>query len=199
MNHVPVFPLSTPLLPGCTLPLQIFEPRYLNMVSRCMRENQGLVITMLYEGSEVQSKPGQPARFFEIGTYGHITDFSQMENGLLAITVSGEKRVSLGDIHQQSDGLWLATIEILPEREQPDQHEFEALRDLLKKLLQHELMAHMRNVVNLDQPVSVMNYLIMLLPLPVRQKQALLETDSLSLRWNNLVEVIALMEEKANR
>ena len=196
MALVPVFPLSTPLLPQCILPLQIFEPRYLDMVARCMKEDSGFVITQLVQGSEVGKGNGD---FFPVGTYVRITDFSQRDNGLLAITVTGEIRMSLTGIRQQNDGLWLAEGDELPERGEPDLTELDSLVDLLGKLVAHDLMAHIRSEVDIAQPIQVMNYLVMLLPITPHQKQALMETDHLGLRWSNLLECIARLEEKANQ
>ena len=47
---IPVFPLNTPLLPGCKMPLQIFEQRYLDMVSSCMKAGTGFVVALLEPG-----------------------------------------------------------------------------------------------------------------------------------------------------
>ena len=46
-QDVPIFPLQTILFPGSKLPLRIFEPRYLDMVSHCMRSNKefGIVLS----------------------------------------------------------------------------------------------------------------------------------------------------------
>ena len=44
MAEIPLFPLPMVLFPGGKLPLQIFEPRYLDMVKNCMREEIGFEI-----------------------------------------------------------------------------------------------------------------------------------------------------------
>ena len=49
----PLFPLNTVLFPGCILDLQIFEARYLDMVSACMRRGEGFGVVALLEGREV--------------------------------------------------------------------------------------------------------------------------------------------------
>ena len=54
----PLFPLNTVLFPGCILDLQIFEARYLDMVSACMRRSEGFGVVALLEGREV----GEAAR-----------------------------------------------------------------------------------------------------------------------------------------
>ena len=47
-----LFPLKTVLLPGCTLDLQLFEARYLDMVSRCFKAGEGFVVVALEKGPE---------------------------------------------------------------------------------------------------------------------------------------------------
>ncbi len=197
MDKTPIFPLSTPLLPGCVLPLQIFEQRYLSMVSDCMKKGSGFVVTLLKEGTEVE-RGGQRVNFADFGCLGTITDFGQKENGLLTIEVTGATRVELSNIEKSEAGLWLGDYKEMPERGVPDEESLEALKLLLSRLLDHEMMQGIQKHVNLESSIEVMNYLIMLLPLPPMQKQGLLETDNLELRWYNLLMAITRLEEKAN-
>ncbi|WP_044616981.1 LON peptidase substrate-binding domain-containing protein [Gynuella sunshinyii] len=201
-QNTPLFPLHTPLLPGCALPLQIFEPRYLDMVSQCMRSGSGFVVVLLSEGREVQEPSSQrkagAVPFFGTGTLATISDFGQMKNGLLAITALGQERVKISDAEQLKSGLWCGDIEVLEQRGAPSEEDLEALCDLLGKLLAHELMANIRDMVEFSSAELVMNYLIMLMPMPKQQKQALLETDHLGLRWDGLRDCISLLEQKVN-
>jgi hypothetical protein len=50
---LPLFPLNTVLFPGCMLDLQIFEARYLDMISRCMKQDAGFGVVCIVEGEEV--------------------------------------------------------------------------------------------------------------------------------------------------
>ena len=50
--RVPIFPLNSVVLPGGRVPLQLFEPRYIDMLTRCLKDNQGFVITLLRDGTE---------------------------------------------------------------------------------------------------------------------------------------------------
>ena len=45
-NKLPVFPLGLVVLPGTIQSLQIFEPRYIDMVKKCMQDSSGFVITL---------------------------------------------------------------------------------------------------------------------------------------------------------
>jgi len=111
---LPLFPLSTVLFPEGPLKLRIFEPRYLDMIGRCLREDSAFGIALIVEGREA----GGPARTTEIGTSARVVDFEQLDDGLLGITARGERRFRILSVRRQSDGLHLARVEWLP-TEQP--------------------------------------------------------------------------------
>ena len=52
MSEVSLFPLNTILFPGGKLALQIFEPRYLDMIKDCMKREQGFVVALIRDGNE---------------------------------------------------------------------------------------------------------------------------------------------------
>ena len=52
MAEIPLFPLKTVLLPGNTLGLKIFEPRYVDMIANCMRENSLFGVVLIHKGEE---------------------------------------------------------------------------------------------------------------------------------------------------
>ena len=79
---IPVFPLSGALLlPRTQLPLNIFEPRYLEMIDNVISNNR--LIGM------IQSKPSEENEFFLIGCMGRITSFSELTNNRFLITLTG--------------------------------------------------------------------------------------------------------------
>ena len=106
-TSIALFPLHTVLFPGGPLRLRIFEPRYLDMVSRCMREDTGFGVALIVAGSEA----GGAAQTVEIGTLARIVDFEQLEGGLLGITARGEQRFRIVHVHQESDGLNVCQVE----------------------------------------------------------------------------------------
>ncbi|MGA0734643.1 MAG: LON peptidase substrate-binding domain-containing protein, partial [Steroidobacteraceae bacterium] len=63
-SEIPLFPLSTVLFPRGPLPLRIFEPRYVDMVKRCMRQSSCFGVVLIREGGEA----GPASSFCEIGT-----------------------------------------------------------------------------------------------------------------------------------
>ena len=91
MTTVPLFPLNSVLFPGGMLPLRIFEPRYLDMVSECMRSDSCFGVCLIRDGKEVV----KAASCFDIGTLARIVDWDQRDDGLLGITVKGESRVRI--------------------------------------------------------------------------------------------------------
>src|SRR4029453_5765515 len=127
---IPLFPLHTVLFPGGPLRLRIFEPRYLDMISRCMRESSAFGVALITEGREA----GGARRTTTIGTTARIVDFERLDDGLLGITARGEERFSITEVKTQSDGLNVAGVSFLPEEpamEIPE--DLEILAELLKQ------------------------------------------------------------------
>jgi uncharacterized protein len=107
---VPLFPLTTVLFPGGPLPLRLFEPRYLDMVGRCMRQEVPFGVLLLSGATEA----GQTVvRTEDIGTLATIVDWYQGADGLLGITALGGERFRLLAMQRQADGLNVGDIEVL--------------------------------------------------------------------------------------
>ena len=172
----PLFPLNTVLFPGCILDLQIFEARYLDMVSACMRRGEGFGVVALLEGREV----GEAARRFStLGCEALIRDFQQRPNGLLGIRVEGGRRLRVGEVSVQADQLTLAEVSWLDEAEDaPLLAEHADLAALLSALAEHPLVAglSMGGVVAGQQALA--NQLAYLLPFSIEQKLQVLQLDA---------------------
>ena len=102
-----LFPLTINVLPGAYLPLQIFEPRYIDMVKDCLSKERGFCIVLIKEEKELSTLKAQ---HLATGTYVEVVDFNQLENGLLGITVQGKYRAQILDRTEQDDGLLLGNI-----------------------------------------------------------------------------------------
>lgn len=109
-ERIPLFPLRTVLFPGGPLPLRVFEPRYLDMVSKCLKEESDFGVLLIRAGSETGE-----ARLMQIGTRARISDWYQGSDGILGVTAMGTERFSLLEVERQSDGLYIGTIESLPQ------------------------------------------------------------------------------------
>lgn len=170
---VPLFPLNALVCPGGRLPLRVFEARYLDMVSRCLKENVGFVVVMLREDDDMGEHP-----FYDLGTYARIVDFGQSDPGIINITAEGESRVFIHQPERQEDGLWVANVEAgngenfvdLPEQ-------FVELKEVLQALVQHPMVEELKMDIDYQDGRQVGWRLTELLPLENAQKQQLLEMD----------------------
>ncbi|MCP5419262.1 MAG: LON peptidase substrate-binding domain-containing protein [Gammaproteobacteria bacterium] len=172
--EVPLFPLNTVLFPGGTLPLRIFEPRYLKMVCNCTKQTSGFVVVAIIEGKEV----GEVAKFHGVGTLAHIIDFDRLDNGLLGITCRGEQRLRVETQRSQEDGLLIGEVEAIPaDPPQTLQPRHKPMVDLLRNVLTwEEIQPYIRFLAEDWQDAAwVSNRLAELLPLPISAKQILLE------------------------
>lgn len=179
---IPLFPLSAVLFPGGPLRLRIFEPRYLDMVSRCMREETGFGVALIVKGREA----GGPAQTVQIGTLARIVDFEQLDDGLLGITARGERRFRIVHTHQESDGLNVAQVEWLGDEERsevpPDN---EVLAELLRRAIEQIGPAYGEVNPAYEDATWVGMRLAELLPLAAIERQELLELNDgpERLRW----------------
>lgn len=114
IRDIPIFPLHTVFYPGGALPLRIFEPRYLDMISQCLRDETGFGICLISEGKET----GDAAESFEYGTFGTISYWQQLPEGLLGVTVRGEQRFRIISKKIASNQLCMAQVEMLPDEPQ---------------------------------------------------------------------------------
>ncbi len=171
---IPLFPLNTVLFPGGPLRLRIFEPRYLDMISRCMREESGFGVALILAGREA----GGPARTVEIGTLARIVDFEQLEDGLLGITARGERRFRIVHAHQESDGLNVCQVAWRDQEaraEVPPQHA--ALAELLRRALEQIGPAYSEVTPAYEDASWVGMRLAEILPLAAIERQELLELN----------------------
>lgn len=167
MIELPLFPLKTVLLPGNKLPLKIFEPRYLDMIAECMRDQKPFGVVLIYQGEETTSD----IEIFTTGTTATITDFQNRDDGLLGITVTGMQRFRIDATRSLHSGLLIAEVEILHEEvieHIPDQYYY------MFELLKHVTSSQMP-LTQSDDFNTIIYQLIYLLPLENTLKQQLLE------------------------
>lgn len=132
MSELPLFPLRQVLFPGCTLDLQLFEPRYLDMLKRCLKANTGFGVVSIIQGQEVGPAAAEVAT---VGCEALVRDWHQQDNGLLGIRAQGARRFRVLASQVQADQLRVAEVQWLAERpEEPitaQQGELVALREAL--------------------------------------------------------------------
>ncbi|TBU95821.1 LON peptidase substrate-binding domain-containing protein [Phytopseudomonas dryadis] len=170
--NLPLFPLHTVLFPGCVLDLQIFEARYLDMISRCMKQGEGFGVVCIVEGQEV----GEAAeRIAQVGCEALIRDFQQRPNGLLGIRVQGGRRFRVAQAQVLPDRLTVAQIHWLDdEPRQPLAEEHADLLALLAALAEHPMVASLDMGAGAEGQSELANKLGYLLPFSAEQKIRLL-------------------------
>jgi len=108
-DNIPIFPLKSIVLPGGLFPLRIFERRYIDMITECMKTDKGFCIAL--------TKTEEPNLYvtdiYEYGSFVKITDWGQLDDGLLSITVEGKNIVKILKSNLNGSGLLNGTIEHL--------------------------------------------------------------------------------------
>jgi len=171
---IPLFPVHSVLFPGGPLALRIFEPRYLELISRSLREESPFGICLIEDGAEV----GQAASTFDVGTLVHITYWNRRRDGLLGVTVRGERRFRVLSRQIQPNQLILAEVELLadePVRQIPKA--YTQLTELLQQILEQLDHPYLNLPRRYDDAAWVGARLAELLPLALVQKQRLLQMD----------------------
>jgi Lon protease-like protein len=190
--ELPLFPLNTVLFPQGPLALRIFEPRYVDMVRKCMRDGAPFGVVMIRSGQEA----GAVSSAAEIGTSSLIVDFNQMPDGLLGIICTGEQKFRIEDRHVQPDGLNVGTITWLPhEAPQPLPTQHAHLGQLLKKVLPQLGDLYKSMAGPFDDAGWVGMRLAEILPISLAERQECLEIDDPLARLERLAPFIRPVED----
>jgi uncharacterized protein len=177
-QELPLFPLNAVLFPGGPLSLRIFEPRYLDMVRRCLKEQVGFGVVLILEGLEA----GAATSVATTGTSARPVDFDTLPDGLLGLQCVGERRFRLQRRWRQADGLNLGEVDYLPD-EAPCAvpAEYAHLAELLRELLPRIGGAYTHVEAHYEDAGWVGNRWAEILPLAPGEKLELLElTDPLA-------------------
>ena len=111
----PLFPLGSVLFPGGLLALKVFEARYLDLMSQCLRDRSPFGVVTLTQGGEVR-QADEAVTFSDVGCLAQIDQCDSDQADILHLRCHGGQRFELRAAHQRSDGLWLAaTREIAPD------------------------------------------------------------------------------------
>jgi Lon protease-like protein len=173
-HEIALFPLNTVLFPGGPLPLRIFEPRYIDMVRKSLREQSAFGVVLISTGAE----SGGVSATAAIGTSARIADFYSLPDGLLGVTCLGLRKFRVLSRRVQPDGLNLAEVDWLdPEEEIELPIEYQHLGELLRKVLP-ELGDFYQGVdKRFTDSAWVGCRLAEILPLSLSDKQFCLELD----------------------
>ena len=190
-RELPVFPLTVNVLPGGYLPLQIFEPRYLDMVKNCMTKEIGFCVVLL-RGLMNETSSSKLPDHSPIGTFVEIVDFNQLDNGLLGITVRGQYRIQTLDRRKQEDGLIIANVIEQAEEEESISLEpqYENIWRILRDISKLPEIKKLDLEIDFDDSSSVAYNLASLLPLTPPERQNILEFQSNVDRFDHLNKIV---------
>jgi uncharacterized protein len=207
--QLPLFPLRSVLFPGGSLPLQIFEVRYLDMIGRCHKAGDLFGVVCLSEGSEVRRRaPGDgfaPEAFFPIGTLARIVELQRPQPGLMIARCVGTQRFRVRHSAQEKYGLWVGEVEVLgDEAVVPVPDDLAFARDALQNLLHNieQSIEHsgeagvelpLREPYQWDDCAWLANRWCEMLPLKAELKQRLLALDSPVLRLELVADTLGQM------
>lgn len=173
------------------MPLRIFEPRYLDMVKDCVRENSTFVVCLIRAGSEA----GPAASFHTVGTECKIIDWHTTPEGLLGISVIGVHRGTVSDPSVRPDQLITASFERIEEMaDEPLPAAFNDWAQLLEKIIDKLGSPFSDQMADYQSADWVGARLIEYLPLELEKKQRLLVIDHPLVRLEHLKDSLQDLE-----
>jgi len=191
--EIPIFPLTgVLLLPGGKLPLNIFEPRYLNMTSAALAGDR--MIGMIQPTGDNE---GAQPEVYRTGCAGRLTSFSETEDGRYLITLSGYLRFDIRQELPLRDGFRTVVPDWTPYREDLAEDDSERIdRDRMLRALKGYFAANQVDAnwdAIKDTPTDrLVNALAMMCPFQPSEKQALLEAATLVDRADVMVALLEM-------
>lgn len=187
---LPVFPLEAALLlPGGRMPLNIFEPRYLEMVDHALAHDR--LIGMIQPRLDDARRPDGEPELCEVGCIGRITSFAESGDGRYLISLQGVCRFRIADelciktpFRQSRITAFVGDLD--PEAEAGEVDREGLLRVFRAYLAANELEADWDSVSRAENAMLV-NALSMMAPYGPAEKQALLEAPDLKTRAETLI------------
>tara|TARA_B100001057_G_C22667777_1_gene878581 strand:- start:71 stop:709 length:639 start_codon:yes stop_codon:yes gene_type:complete len=193
-NIIPVFPLSNFIIfPKTTVPLNIFEPRYIDMVNDSMKSNK--LIGMI-QPKKLENK-SKTAELYEIGCLGRITSFTETDDGRYLIEVKGvvrfkkNKEIKTDKKYRILDVDYSEFIDDLKIKEQNmNFSDLELIFKDLKSLFEKRGFVVNWKALEKQSLDETINALAMASPFSLEEKQILLEAKNLDTRKNIIAEIL---------
>lgn len=180
MPNLPIFPLHTVLFPGTPIQLHIFEPRYIQMVQRCLETNGFFGVSLIEEGQEAL---GPLARPFELGCSASIRKVEPLEDGRMILVAQGIERVRIEEIINTQPYLTASVTEhpVVGKRDRMLRQSSAALLPLIHSYI--ELVAsdqadELSTFRLPDEPTTLAYLTGSLLQIPLAEKQSFLAIES---------------------
>ncbi|PLR28557.1 peptidase S16 [Caulobacter zeae] len=191
---IPVFPLDGALLlPGGQLPLNIFEPRYLNMLDDAMSGERMIGMVQTRPGGDITRPALAP-----IGCAGRVTSFAETSDGRYLITLTGVARFRLGEELPARTPYRQVRADFTPfdldlrEDQQEAVGDAAPLLNALRRYLDHRGLAIDWSEAQAAPSDALINSLAMALPFDPLEKQALLEARTIADRRSTLVALLEI-------
>ena len=193
-NILPIFPLSNFIIfPKTTVPLNIFEPRYIDMINDSMKSNKLIGMIQPKKASDDLTLPV----LHNIGCLGKITSFKETEDGRYLIELKGLIRFevikeieSIKKYRQYRVDFKRFEDDLKDKKEQLKFSDLELIFKDLKTLF--EKRGFIINWKELEKQSldETINALAMASPFSLEEKQVLLEAENLNLRKNKIAEIL---------
>ena len=193
-KEIPVFPLSNFIIfPKTTVPLNIFEPRYLDMVNDAMKSNKFIGMIQPKTSSDQMDIPS----LHDVGCLGKITTFRETEDGRILIELKGIIRFK--NLEEIKDNKKYRTLKVdfsdyyNDLEEQKEEIKFSDLELIFKGLKSlFEKKGFIINWKALEKQSldEIINALAMTSPFSLEEKQVLLEAKNLDVRKKKIAEIL---------
>jgi uncharacterized protein len=190
---IPVFPLSNFIIfPNTTVPLNIFEPRYVEMIDDSMKTNK-LIGLIQPKKNKTNSIPD----LYEVGCLGKIANFKNTSDGRYLINLKGLSRFKITQEINTNKPYRECEVnfdDFLPDLKLPkDELKFSDLELIFKDLKSlFEKKGYIIDWKSLEKQDlnETINALAMASPFSLEEKQVLLESESLKIRKNKIAEIL---------
>jgi uncharacterized protein len=189
--ELPLFLLHAVLFPAGRLNVRVFEKRYVDMVTACLKADRPFGVCLIKHGNEV----GTAAEPQDIGTMAYVAHCDMEQAGILQVSAKGASRFRIRAVSPRKDQLVVAETELLPEIGGPMPERHRRLIDALRHVLQQAGENSFFPPPRWDDAAWVSGRLVELLPMPLGLKQALLELDDINMRLDVLAEFFPAQAE----
>jgi len=187
-EFVPLFPLEgIVMFPDTYLPLNIFEPRYIEMINKAISSKSRLV-------GMIQPKNSNQDKLYDVGCAGKIIKFEETEDKRYLITLKGLSRFHL--ISEKTNRKKFKEAQIKWDKYSQDlqkkntNEKFTDLKASLKKYFKIKNIKVNFEVIDKCNDYNFVDQITMICPLAFEEKQLLLETISISKRGNLLQSIL---------
>jgi len=191
---IPVFPLpGALLLPRGQMPLNIFEPRYLEMVDDALRDGHRMIGIIQPDAAHSQSE--EHPKLFQVGCVGRITQFGETGDGRYILELTGIARFQVVEEltvltpYRQCKVDFFPFVDDFVARKGEEDVDRDAVLDTLTKFLKANSLKVDWDGIRAAPNEALVNALAMMSPYGPAEKQAMLEAPDLKTRAEILIAV----------